>query len=66
MALTVNGDPHPWRDGLTIEELLREKTFTFPMKVIHVNARLVKKVDWATTVLQDGDVVQVVHLVSGG
>jgi sulfur carrier protein len=66
MALTVNGDPHPWREGLTIEALLREKTFTFPMKVIHVNEKLVKKTEWAATVLHDGDVVQVVHLVSGG
>ena len=66
MALTVNGDPHPWRAGITIEDVLREKTFTFPMKVIHVNEKLVKKGDWASTVLHDGDVVQVVHLVSGG
>ena len=66
MALTVNGDPHPWREGITIEDVLREKTFTFPLKVIHVNEKLVKKADWGTTVLHDGDVVQVVHLVSGG
>ena len=66
MALTVNGDPHPWREGLTIAELLREKVFTFPMKVIHVNDKLVKKAEWPSTVLHDGDVVQVVHLVSGG
>jgi sulfur carrier protein len=66
MALTVNGDPHPWREGLTITELLAEKRFTFPLKVIHVNEQLVKKADWPTTRLRDGDVVQVVHLVSGG
>ena len=66
MALTVNGDPHPWREGITITDVLREKTFTFPMKVIHVNEKLVKKADWGTTILHDGDVVQVVHLVSGG
>jgi sulfur carrier protein len=66
VALTVNGDPHPWREGLTIEGLLREKKFTFPLKVIHVNDQLVKKAEWGRTVLHDGDVVQVVHLVSGG
>ena len=66
MALTVNGDPHPWHEGLTIEALLREKTFTFPLKVIHVNEKLVKRAAWSTTVLHDGDVVQVIHLVSGG
>jgi sulfur carrier protein len=66
MALTVNGDPHPWHEGLTVALLLKEKTFTFPLTVIHVNQRLVKRADYAKTLLADGDRVEVVHLVSGG
>ena len=66
MALTVNGDPHPWREGLTVEDLLREKTFTFPLKVILVNKRVVKREQVPTTLLHDGDVVEVVHLIGGG
>ena len=66
MTLTVNGEPHPWRDGLTVEALLKEKTFSFPLKVIFVNQRLVKKGELASTLLQDGDVVEVVHLIGGG
>jgi sulfur carrier protein len=66
MTLTVNGDPHSCREGLTVEALLREKTFTFPLKVIFVNKQLVKKDRLATTVLHDGDVVEVVHLIGGG
>jgi sulfur carrier protein len=64
--LTVNGDPHPWREGLTVSELLKEKAFTFPMKVISVNKELVPKSAYATRVLADGDDVQVVHLTGGG
>lgn len=64
--LTVNGDPHPCREGLTVEALLREKTFTFPLKVVFVNKQLVKRDRLATTVLRDGDVVEVVHLIGGG
>jgi sulfur carrier protein len=66
MTLTVNGEPHPWREGLTVEALLKEKTFSFPLKVVFVNKRLVKKGDQASTLLQDGDVVEVVHLIGGG
>ena len=66
MALTVNGDPHPWHEGLTIEVLLKEKTFTFPLRVIFVNKVLVKKDEYAEKVLADGDVVEVVHLIGGG
>ena len=66
MNLIVNGDPHPCQEGLTLEALLREKTFSFPLKVIFVNKQLVKKDQIATTVLRDGDVVEVVHLTCGG
>jgi sulfur carrier protein len=66
MTLTVNGDPHPCQEGITVETLLREKTFTFPLKVIFVNKQLVKKDQIAKTVLRDGDVVEVVHLIGGG
>jgi sulfur carrier protein len=66
MTLTVNGEPHPWRDGLTVEALLREKTYSFPLKVVFVNKRLVKKGDLSSTLLLDGDVVEVVHLIGGG
>ena len=64
--LTVNGDPHPWHDGLTVAELLKEKSFSFPMKVISVNKVLVPKPNYASHLLSDGDEVEVVHLTGGG
>jgi sulfur carrier protein len=66
MTLTVNGEPHPWRPGLTVEALLKEKVFSFPLKVVFVNRRLVKKGDQSSTPLAEGDVVEVVHLIGGG
>ena len=66
MTLTVNGDPHPCREGLTVEGLLREKTYTFPLRVILVNKQVVRREQIATTLLHDGDVVEVVHLIGGG
>jgi sulfur carrier protein len=66
MALTVNGDPHPCREGLTVEDLLREKTYTFPLRVILVNKQVVRREQIPTTLLHDGDVVEVIHLIGGG
>jgi sulfur carrier protein len=66
MAITVNGDEHPWRQGLTVEQLLKEKIFTFPMKIVFVNKKLVKKDRYAAAEIEDGDVVEVVHLTGGG
>jgi thiamine biosynthesis protein ThiS len=66
VTLTVNGEPHRCAEGLTVEALLREKAYTFPLKVIFVNRQLVKKDRIVSTVLHEGDVVEVVHLTGGG
>ena len=66
VTLTVNGDPHACAEGLTVADLLREKSYSFPLKVIFVNRQLVKRDQVAATVLHDGDVVEVVHLIGGG
>jgi len=66
MALTVNGEPHPWREGLTIGDLLQEKRFSYPLKTVFVNGARIDRKAHDTTLLADGDNVQVVHLMSGG
>ncbi len=53
-------------DHLTINELLKEKNFTFKMLVIKVNNQLVKKSEYNSAMVKDGDDVMVLHLISGG
>ena len=66
MALTVNGDPHPWREGLTVTALCQEKKFSYPLKTVFVNGARIPRDQHDTTVISDGDDVQVIHLMSGG
>jgi sulfur carrier protein len=66
MTITVNGDPHVCDEGLTVEGLLKEKAFSFPLRVILVNKQVVRREQVPTTVLRDGDVVEVIHLIGGG
>jgi thiamine biosynthesis protein ThiS len=51
---------------LTVSELLKLKNFTFKMLIIKINGSLVRKMDYDTSMIQDGDDVQVLHLISGG
>ncbi|MFW5706006.1 MAG: sulfur carrier protein ThiS [Bacteroidota bacterium] len=51
---------------MTVEELIEKKNFSFKMLVTKINGKLVKKEDRAKTHVHDGDVVTVLHLVSGG
>ena len=66
MALTVNGERHPYREGLTISALLQEKRFSYPLKTVFVNGVRIERTAYDTTVVSDGDEIQVVHLMSGG
>ena len=53
-------------DKLNVQELLNVKNFTFKMLVIKVNGVLIKKENYQSTMIKDGDHVSVIHLISGG
>jgi thiamine biosynthesis protein ThiS len=54
------------KDEMSITELLALKNFIFKMLVIKLNDNLVKKQEYDSTIVRDGDNVVVLHLVSGG
>jgi thiamine biosynthesis protein ThiS len=54
------------QEQLTINELLTEKNFTFKMLVVKVNGELVKRRDFDSVTIKDGDDVMVLHLITGG
>jgi thiamine biosynthesis protein ThiS len=66
MALVVNGESHPFGQGLTVKQLLMEKQFSFPLKTVFVNGHKISKSDYGDRKLSDGDRVDVIHLMSGG
>ncbi|MCK5838685.1 MAG: sulfur carrier protein ThiS [Bacteroidales bacterium] len=67
MKIILNNRPESFKaDKLTVNELLKIKNFTFRMLVIKINGKLIKKMDYDTATINDGDEVMVMHLVSGG
>jgi thiamine biosynthesis protein ThiS len=53
-------------NNLTVNGLIKYKNFTFRLLVTKVNGKLVKTVDRDKVFVQDGDTVEVLHLISGG
>ncbi len=53
-------------DRMSVSDLLRVKNFSFRLLVIKVNGQLIRKNDYDSTIVKDGDTVVVLHLVSGG
>ena len=51
---------------ITIAELLKLKNYTFKMMVIKVNGILIKKDQYQSAQVKDGDDVQIIHMISGG
>jgi len=67
MKISLNNRQETFKQtSLTINELLKEKNFTFKFLVIKVNGKLIKKENYDDTVIKNGDDVAVVHLISGG
>ena len=64
--IQVNGDPLNWVPGMTVAMIIKEKKYLFPMLVVTVNDIHIKPADYSTVVVQDGAIVQIIHLISGG
>ncbi len=55
-----------WRAGLTIKELLEEKTFTYPHIIVSINGTVIRHDAYAETLIPDEADVRVIHLIAGG
>jgi len=53
-------------DVFSVSQILVIKSFKFRMLVVRLNDRLIKKEEYETTLVKDGDDLKVIHLVSGG
>lgn len=67
MKIILNNRPDEFsEEQLTVQELLDIKNFTFKMLIIRINGNIVKKTEYNSAVIHDGDDVMVLHLISGG
>ncbi|NTV18465.1 MAG: sulfur carrier protein ThiS [Bacteroidales bacterium] len=53
-------------DVFSISQIMVIKSFKFRMLVVRLNDRLIKKEEYETTLVKDGDDLKIIHLVSGG
>lgn len=66
MRLTVNGDILETSNAGTIQELLDELNIEPGRVAVEVNLSIIKKADYSTFRLNDGDKVEIVNFVGGG
>jgi sulfur carrier protein len=54
------------KESLSVNEMLLAKKFSFRMRIIKINGVLILKDKYDSTVIHDGDDVQMLYLMSGG
>jgi sulfur carrier protein len=64
--ITVNTKEHLWHQGMTMQNLLDEKQFTFRHIIVRVNGVYVPEEQYQAFAINDGDEVLVLHLMAGG
>jgi sulfur carrier protein len=66
LRLTVNGEPRELPDGSTVAAMLESMNLGAKWVVVERNGEPVERRDMPTTVLTDGDVLELVRAVAGG
>ena len=66
MKVTVNGETSELDDGTTVAALVAGRAEEHRRIAVAVNAGVVPRSSWGTTVLHDGDAVEVLVAVAGG
>ncbi|MBP7222368.1 MAG: sulfur carrier protein ThiS [Sedimentibacter sp.] len=64
--IKLNNRDFPWEEGLTIEKIMEIKKYTFSKIIVKVNGNHIEKEEYASTIVNDGDVVEIIHLLAGG
>lgn len=53
-------------ESISLTRLLEVKKYTFRLRIVKVNGRLIERDNYDSETVRDGDEVQVVYLMSGG
>ena len=66
MNVTINGEKRPLSQGTTVSALLDELGLKPEATVVQRNDGIVDRDAYGTTVIEDGDVLELVRFVGGG
>jgi thiamine biosynthesis protein ThiS len=67
MKILLNNNPEEFpEENLSVTELLLKKKYTYKMRIVKINGILIRKEKYDSTIITDGDEVQMLYLMSGG
>jgi sulfur carrier protein len=66
MEIVLNGENRKLSEGMTVLELVQQLGFATDRLAVELNLQIVKREQWAASVLKEGDRIEVVQFVGGG
>ncbi len=67
MNITLNNRPEVFDlEEMTVDQMLEIKKFSFKMRVVKINGRFIRKSEYGSALIREGDDVQMLYLMSGG
>jgi thiamine biosynthesis protein ThiS len=66
LNIILNGEPKEISESLALDALITELGLKAERLAIEVNHRIIRRADWPSTTLSEGDKVEIVHFVGGG
>jgi thiamine biosynthesis protein ThiS len=66
MTITLNGDKHELATPVSVAELLQRLEIDARRVAVELNLNVVKKAAYDSSVIKDGDEVEIVNFVGGG
>jgi len=66
LRVYINGEIREFSDTISLDQLIDDLELPATRLAIEVNRKVVRRADWVTTKLHDGDHIEIVHFVGGG
>ena len=67
MKIILNNTEEEFQgEKITVTEMLKLKKFTFRMRIVKINGRLIAREEYDSAIINDGDNIQMIYLMSGG
>lgn len=64
--ITAMGKKLEWREGLTIQDVLKALGYDYPRVLVRVDSQIIKRKAWGSFRIQDGSTVDVHRIMAGG
>ena len=66
MSIKVNDKEATWVKNETIEQLIKRMKYTFPLIVVKINEKVIKREEYTNTIVPDNTNIRIIHMISGG